>query len=292
MKKIFFLLCVILLFFVNSLFAQKKIFTSIQPLAFLIENIGREKVKVFTMLREGDNPHTFEPLPAQITELNKADMYIKLGSGIEFELIWLDKIFNTNKSMKIADASRGIKLLKMQKHAHNHDKKEKNQHHHSNNDPHIWLSIANAIIMSANIRDALISIDTDNSEYYRSNFEQLIGELNNIKNQTQEKLKNVKNRKFLIFHPSFGYFANEFNLTQLAIEIDGKEPTPKQLKQIINTAKKNNIKIVLASENFNKKSAELIAKEIDGRVELINELSKDYINNLKKITAIFAETLK
>jgi zinc transport system substrate-binding protein len=199
----------------------------------------------------------------------------------------------------IINCGEGITLLQASGNhnqgRHSHDSTHKNHnysHSHSNFDPHIWLSINNAIKMSENIRDALISFDSENKDFYFLNASQLIIKLNELKEQTHEKLENIKTRKFMIFHPAFGYYANDFNLTQISIEVGGKAPGPKQLKNIIDTANEQNIKVIFASPSFSTKSAEIVAKEIGGSVVLIDPLAGDYINNLIKISKTFQEILE
>lgn len=294
LKKLFIVLIILFVSIHSYANRQISIFTSIQPISYIIEKIGGENVEVYSMLREGDNPHTYEPLPSQLVLLSKADLYIKLGSGIEFEQVWLNKIKEINKNMLFINAGKNIKLIettKKEQHNHKHLHNHKNKDIHTK-DPHIWLSLSNAIIITENIRNALIEYDKTNKKYYTENAEQIISELLKIKNNTNENLKNVKNRKFLILHPSLGYFANEFDLIQIPVEIEGKEPGPKHINNIIQQAKKNNIRVIFASENFNLISAEIIANEIDGQVVLINELSKDYVNNLKLISESFQNNLK
>ncbi|HPG31279.1 MAG TPA: zinc ABC transporter substrate-binding protein [bacterium] len=281
-----------------------KIYSTIQPLVFFIESVAGDKAEVKSMLRPGDNPHTYEPLPSQLMDLSKTDLYIKLGSGIEFENIWMGKIIKINRKMKIINACDSVKLLKSgELHSH-HDHGSHNKDHHSNEehnhkdetgdggetffDPHTWLSVSNAIRIVENVKNALCEYDSTNKKFYRTNAQKLIGRLKLLKSEIENNLKNLQNRNFLIFHPSFGYFADEFNLIQIPVELEGKEPGSEQLKKIIDTARKEKIKIIFASPAFNTESAELISKEIDGKVILIDPLAKDYIKNLKSIS----ETLK
>ncbi|MBP7654355.1 zinc ABC transporter substrate-binding protein [Candidatus Dependentiae bacterium] len=274
---------------IKPVMSDVRVFTSIEPVAYLIEKIGSNKVIVNSMIRAGESPHTYEPKPSQLAALSKADMYVKLGSGIEFESVWMPKLLKINQNMKIIDASKNVKLIKFSEPDHNH---ENGESHECSADPHIWLSVSNAMVMTENIKKALCIVDPANKYFYESNSNILIEELTALKRDTENKLRNIKNRKFIIFHPSFGYFADEFNLIQIPVEIGGKEPGPKQLRKIIQTAKEQNVKVIFASRSFSKKNAELIADEIKGKVQEIDELSKDYIKNLKKITEVFRKNLE
>ncbi|MBU0569161.1 zinc ABC transporter substrate-binding protein [Patescibacteria group bacterium] len=272
---------------------------SILPQVYFVEKIGKNKVNVSVMIPPGGNPHTYEPTPSQLTNLSQADVYVKVGSGVEFELEWMDKLISFNNDMLVCDSSKGINLIAMTEHHHDdeaeeyHDVKddhhvEEERHHHGGQDPHVWLSPDNAIVMVSNIRDSLIERDPSNEKFYSNNTASLILELSDLKKEIVQNLVGLSNRNFLVFHPSWGYFAADFNLKQIAVEHGGKDPTPKQLAQLIEEAKENDAKVIFVSPQFSQKSARTIAKEIDGRVESIDPLAKDYINNLRKLTNILA----
>lgn len=255
--------------------------TTIMPLEYFIKAIGGDRVSVMVMVAPGANPHTYEPLPSQMRVLSNADLYVKSGSGIEFELAWMDKIKGFNKNMAVCDASKGIRLIPMQEHACNSGH-EAEAHFHGQGDPHIWLSPDNAILIAANIRDALIKLDPEEREFYAKNFSDLAIELHKLKREIRDRLDKIENKKFMVFHPAWGYFAADFGLVQITAECSGKEPTPRQLKELIKLARDKKIKVVFASPQFSQRSAQVIAREIGGRVVVIDPLSGDYIENLRK----------
>jgi zinc transport system substrate-binding protein len=227
-------------------------------------------------------------------------MYVKVGSPVEFELTWLGKIISTNRNMSVVDASDGIKLIKMESEydhegeAHNEgEPKEHNAEEHGEGyDPHIWVSPKNAIIMLDNIYKALISLDPKNEGYYTSNKEAYVKELKALDSEIQKALSGKKSRMFMVFHPAWGYFARDYGLEQIPIEEGGKEPTAKGIQNLIDQAKEHNIKVIFASPQFSTKSAEVIAREIKGRVVLIDPLEKDYIANLRKLSQAFSEVME
>jgi zinc transport system substrate-binding protein len=244
---------------------------TIQPQAEFVENVGGEMVKVTVMIPPGASPHTYEPTPGQMTEAARAKMYAKVGSGVEFELTYMDKISALNKNMLVVDCSEGIQLIASE------DPDEPGM------DPHIWVSPHNAKIMVQNICEGLIQIDPENKAYFEMNRDTYLDKLDELDEEINDKLANVQNRAFIVFHPSWGYFARDYNLEQLAIEVGGKEPSAQDITHVIEEAKKRNIKIIFASPQFNPQSAEVIAKEIDGRVILIDNLARDYIANLQSV---------
>jgi len=275
---------------------QEKIIVevTISPQAEFVEKVGGDKVKIIVMVPPGASPHTYEPTPNQMIDLNNAKMYAKVGSGVEFELGWMDKITDLNKNMLVVDCSKGIEQRKMTEEEEKaeedgHESGEEHEHEEGGNDPHIWLSPKNAKMMVENIYNGLIEIDPDNTEYYKTNKNSYIAELDKADGEISKKLLNLKNRKILVFHSSWGYFCRDYNLTQIAIEKSGKEPTLQGIENLIKQAKENNITIIFASPQFSTKSAEVIANEINGKVVLIDPLERNYTENLYKVADAFSK---
>jgi len=264
--------------------------TSIEPMAYFIERIGGDKAAIQVMVPPGGNPHTYEPLPSQLVDLSKAGLYVEVGSGIEFELQWMDKLAALNKKMSVLNASEGIELIDMEE--HHHDDAHEEGHREEVKDPHVWLSPANAVIMAKNVSDAFIKIDPSNKDFYSKNAEELVKELNSLKDDIDKELKPLKERAFLVCHPSWGYFARDFGLMQIVAKYSSKDLTPREIMDIVKEANDRNIKVVFASPQFSKKDAETIAKEIKGTVVIVDPLSRDYINNLKKAAKAFLEGMK
>ena len=252
---------------------------TVLPQAEFVENVGGEKVNVTVLVPPGANPHTYEPKPVQMAALAEAEMYAKVGSGVEFELVWLDKLIATNKEMTVVDCSKGVELQETGTEVE-HEEEHKN---HSRMDPHIWMSPLNAQIMVRNICDGLIEVDPENRSYYEQNRDDYLQRLAEIDRKMRDGLAEVKNRRFMVYHPAFGYFASEYNLEMITIEEEGKEPTAASLVRLIEEVKAHDIRVIFAEPQFNPKSAEVIAEAIGGRVVLIDPLAKDYIGNLRII---------
>jgi len=246
---------------------------TILPQAEFVENIGGDKVDVTLMVPPGASPHTYEPTPSQMAALSEAKLYAKVGSGVEFELTWMDKLIAQNKDMLVVDCSKGIELQQMA--AGDEDEPAGSM------DPHVWMSPRNAEIMVRNIADGLIEIDPDNRAYYEQNRDDYLQKLAQLDQDIREGLSGVKNRVFMVYHPAFGYFASNYDLTMLPVEAEGKEPTPAGLQHLIEQAKEQNIRVVFAEPQFNPQSAKVIADAINGRVVLIDPLSRDYIGNMQ-----------
>ena len=252
---------------------------SIIPLVEFVEKVGGDKITVSAMVPPGASPHTFEPTPSQLVAVGKATMYVKVGSPIDFEVIWLDKILSSNKDIFLVNASSGVEIFS-------------NEYTYHNYDPHIWLSPGNAKIIVGNIYNGFVSIDPDNKKYYAANKETYIKELDELDIEIEQILSKKTNRVFIVYHPAWSYYARDYNLKQIPIEAEGKEPTLNDIKYLIDQARKLNIKIIFASQQFNKETAEVIAREIKGSVILINPLEKNYINNMKKVTNALSKALE
>jgi zinc transport system substrate-binding protein len=261
---------------------------TILPQADFVENVGGEKVDVTVMVPPGADPHTYELTPSQLVKVSKAKMYAKVGSGVEFELAWMDKIIEQNKAMLVLDCSKGIQMMDMEEHHGDEDDGE----HHQGGDPHIWLSPKNAKLMVDNICSGLVQVDPQNEAYYIRNRDEYLAKLDALDKDIQEGLSGLKNRRFIVFHPAWGYFARDYNLEQIPIEIGGKEPSAKDIANLIQKAEEQNIKIVFASPEFNPRSAEVIAKEISGRVVFIDPLAKDYIKTMRLVLNEFVQVME
>lgn len=239
------------------------IVVSILPQKEFAESIGKEKVSVTVMVPPGASPATYEPGPGQMRDVSRAELYVRIGH-IPFEKSWMDEIAAANPDMKIIDSSEGIEII--------------------GNDPHIWLSPALVQIQVEHIAGALIEIDPDNEDYYIQNKESYLRDLENLDVDIRKNLSGMDNRKFMVFHPAWGYFAREYGLEQIPIEVEGKEPSASDLMRLVETAKAGNITVVFASPQFNPESARVIAEEIGGTVVFIDPLAEDYVANMRAVS--------
>jgi len=247
-----------------------RVIVTILPQAEFVEKIGGEKVQVTVMIPPGASPHAYEPTPRQLIEVSKAQIYFQVGSGVDFELAFMDKIVEANSRMLVVNCSEGIKIV--------------------DEDPHVWLSPRNAEKMVENIYNALVQVDPENEEYYRKNLESYLKELEDLDKDIREILGNLTNRSFMVYHPAWGYFARDYNLTQIPVEKEGKEPTVQGLMALIDQARRLNMKVIFVSPQFDKKKAEIIAESIHGRIEFLDPLAKDYVENLRSVALKIARS--
>jgi len=267
---------------------QMLVVVTIPPLAEFVEKIGGDKVHVSIMVPAGASPHSYEPTPGQLTDVANAKLYVKVGTPIEFEIVWLDKLLATNSGITVCNASQGIDLIGA---GNGHDQTRTAGHGHTN-DPHVWVSPGNARIMVATICQSMITVDPKNRPHYEMNRDSYLHVLDSLDRDIR-KMFGVKNQKtFLVYHPAWSYFAHAYGIDQITIEVEGKEPTAQVLQAIIGQARERGIRVIFASPQFNTKSAEVIAREIKGAVILIDPLAQDYVANMRKIVHILAETME
>lgn len=264
---------------------------SILPQEYFVKKIGGDLVDVNVIVEPGSEPATYEPLPQQLKALNSAEAYISIG--VPFENAWMGKIRGVNPNMLIINSAKGIKKMEMvEHHHHHHDEDHDHGHGEKNLDPHIWLSPQLVKRQAENIYQGLVQIDSDNEAEYKSNLAKFIEEIDQLDQQINQNLAGIKNRKFIVFHPAWGYFARDYNLRQIPIEVEGQEPSASELATLVTEAKEENIKIIFAQYQFNSKSAQTIAREIKGEVVFIDPLAPNWSDNLLKVSETFARVLK
>ena len=285
MKKYFspclIVLVLLILFACKKNSGERIITVSILPQKYFVERIVGDKFKINVMVGPGREPHDYEPLPGQMIDLSESQLYFSIG--VPFEKSWLKKIQDVNPEMKIIPTENGITLRNFESDTVHEDENSNELHEHEGSDPHIWLSPKLVKIQSENIYNAVVSVDPDNEKLYKKNLDEFFADLDNLSKNINEAFSKLETKEFMVFHPAWGYFADEFGLKQIPVETEGKDPTPKQLAHIINEAKEKKIKVIFVQEQFSTKSANAIAKEINGSVITIDPLSKDYINNLENI---------
>ena len=285
MKKLwvlfFFLLICIPLFSVGkqeNIEHTITVFTSILPQKYFVERIAGDRVKIYVLVGPGKNPATYEPAPSQVVALSQADLFFTVG--VPFEQAFIGNIESSLPELNIVDTSTGI----VKRDIVDHDHGEEKDHTESDlKDPHIWMSPRLVKIQAATIFNALVENDPDGKESYTIGYNNFIEDLNLVHDELKKVLEPLKGNMFFVFHPSFGYFADEYGLQQTAIETGGKEPGPSMLEKIIMQAREKNVKVIFVQPEFSKKSAQVIAEAIDGTVVILDPLHPDYINNLRRI---------
>lgn len=274
--------------------AAVKVFVSIAPQKYFVEKIGGNLVSVSILVPAGADPHTYEPKPKQMVDLSKAVVYFAVG--VEFEKAWLARITATNPKLRIVHTDEGIAKITMAAHhdddKHMHGQAEANHRHAGGPDPHIWLSPALVKIQAEHILNALMAIDPKNQSRYQTNYNDFLKEVNTLDKELKTLFAGRKGEPFMVFHPAWGYFAQAYGLTQVPIEMEGKEPKPAQLQYLIRFARERGIKVVFVQPQFSVKSAEMIAREIGGQVVFIDPLGENWAVNLREVARQFKAVVR
>jgi len=282
------------------------VFTTVVPLATFVERIGGDQVRVQALVRPGQNPHAYEPSPRQIAALADADLYVRVGMSLEDA--WLPRIRAANARMQVLDARDNIRLRPsdaaqaiddprgLADHDHDHERRAPDQdqepihadHDHEAMDNHVWTSPPLVKSMGTGIRDALIALRPDQAEVFRANYDRFAADLDALDAEIRARLAPVKARRFMVFHPAWGYFADAYGLTQVSVEYEGKEPGGRALAGLIDAARANAVTVVLVQPQFSPRAAEQIAAAIGGRVESVDPLAADYFATLRRLTDLIA----
>ena len=262
---------------------QKIVTVTIQPQKYFAEKIAGDRFNINCIVPPGSNPEAYDPSPSHLVHLGKSIAYFKIGH-IGFELAWMDKLEQNNPNMKIFDTSEGIDILSG---THEHNDADVH-HHHFDADPHTWSSPKNVRIIAQNMYEAFVSIDPDGEKVFRKNYEELLDEINQVDSIMTERLSPVSGTMFAIYHPSLSYLAKDYNLHQLSLEYNGKEPSAFYLKKAIDIARENNVKVIFIQQEFDAKQAESFASEINAKVVPINPLSYIWSEELLHITDAIA----
>lgn len=254
---------------------------TIEPLRFFTEAIAGDKFTVVSMVPKGTSPETYDPTPAQLVDLAESKAYFRIGY-IGFEQVWMDKLADNAPHMQFYDMSEGVELISDESHAHEtHAHQEGHTHgehtHAEGIEPHIWNSAVNAQIIAGNILNALCSIDKSNGEFYTERYHALIRRIERTDSLICAMLSNAEaDRAFMIYHPALSYFARDYDLHQITIEADGKEPSPAHLRKLINVCKAEKVRVVFIQPEFDRRNAEIIARQTGTRVVSIHPLSYDW----------------
>lgn len=248
---------------------------SIEPLRYITEQIAGDRYKVNTLVPKGSSPETYEPTPEQMMKLSGSAACFLVGE-LGFERTWADKLQQAAPGVPFIRTAKGIGL--MEGHAHGHGKEGGNE-----GDPHVWTSPRCMKIIARNVCEALCRIDTAQAEYFRLRLRQTLDGIQATDDSIRTLLGGQTQRAFLIYHPALTYFAHDYGWKQIPIEADGKEPSPAQLASLIRLCKTEQVRTIFVQQEFDRRNAELIAKETGTRITVINPLSHDWTEELLKI---------
>jgi len=262
------------------------VLVTIVPQIKMVENIGGSYTDVTVMVPAGQSPHSFEPTPFQMMQVAQASVYFTVGSGVEFEEVYLTTIQEQNSNLMLYDCSENITVISFDEHynaEHNQTNEGEDEHNHEGTDPHIWTSPENFKKMATVVYNGLTDIDPAHQEEYYSNYQTYIAKINELHTNISTLLTPYKGQYFMVYHPAWGYFGDTYQLQMIAIEDEGKQPGPAGISAIINQARAKNITVIFVAPEFDTSSAETIAIEIDGTVSYADPLMSNYIKTLETL---------
>lgn len=253
---------------------------TIEPFRYFVEQIAVNDVNVNVMVPAGSSPETYEPTPQQMVDLSQSVFYFKVGQ-IGFEKTWMKKLQQNAPNMKVIDTSTGIRMLKTQS---------------GNIDPHTWMSIKSADIITSNIAKALMDKYPEKAEEYKKRLRDFRkNKLDKLQNEIDKYLSTIKGEKlksFVIYHPTLTYFAKENGLKQYAIEEEEREPSITQLKELIQRAKSEDINIIFVQKEFSNRNIQVFIDATHSKAVEINPLSYDWEGQMLLITKEIAQSGK
>lgn len=281
MKKL-----VLLSLFCVFLYSKPTISVSIAPQAFFIEKIANDTLNINVLMPQNVDEHLFELKPTTMRELEKSDIYFTIG--LEFEKIFNEKFRQNFPKLHFVNSQENISLMAMKE-----PDSQKDENSQKNSlDIHTWLDPVLVQTMAVTMFKALSKQYPQHKELYEKNLNAFLAELDSLNLQISSKFDTIKNRKFIVYHPSWGYFARRYGLEQIPVEIEGKEPKPKELKKLIQEAKKENIKVIFVQPGFPENAAKALSKELKARIVVINHLARAWESELLKSVDELAKNLQ
>lgn len=256
-----------------------RVFVSILPQVGFVKRVGGDRVTVEALVKPGQSPHAYEPAPKQMAGLSEADLYLCIG--VPFEQQLLPRLRNSVPALKVVKCQEHVALRAMQCDHEHHD----HDHHHAAGepDPHIWLDPRNVKTIAANVCDALCAVDPEHAERYRANLATYQAELDALHTELTAALAPLSGEQIFVYHPAYGYFADAYGLKQVAVEAGGREPTQKQITQLIEQARAAKAHLVFVQPQFSEASAKAIASAIGGTVMPLDPLAENYEENLREM---------
>lgn len=254
---------------------------SIPPQKHLVQKIAANTLKINVVIPAGTDEHNLDFKPATMKGLENSDIYFTIG--LEIERVFEDKFKSNFKNLQIIDTGKGLRSLN-DTHSHEH-------HEHSNDskDPHIWFDPILLKAQAELITKALNTKYPQHKTLFESNLIKTQNELDALHAELSALLKKAKHKKFIIYHPSLAYFAARYDLVQLPVQIEGKEPKARDLQRLIKTAKKEKIQVILVQKGFSQTATKTLAKELNAKVLEIDNLSEDFGEELLKIARILGD---
>lgn len=276
---------------------------SVPPQAYFVRRIGGPHVQVEVMIPPGYSHVDYPLTPRKMAALSNADLYVKVGHpGFEFEARQIDPFLAGLPAVRVVDMSQGMQFLDTASaegngHREIHDdfgEAHGDGHDHGGSDPHVWVAPATVAVAAVNIAAGLAAADPDHAGEYRANLRRFLADIRDLDREIRARLgaaPGTGGRAFLVYHPTWGYFADQYGLTQIAIESEGREPSAARLISLIERARREGVRVIFVQEGFPRKSAQVIAEAVGGRVVTADPQRYDWLANLREVSAEMSRAL-
>ena len=273
------LLCLILSSFVTL--AQPHLAVTIAPQLESVRAIAGQDAVIEILVPPGASPETYSPTAREMKSLSRTQLLFTIGAPIETAL--LPKIRGAFPNVQIIDATQGMAFREIaEEHDHSHT------HHHSGHDPHVWLSISNMKLHASNVLNALCALIPENQEIYQANYQHYLQSLDKLDQELSALLLPKAGSAILVFHPAFGYLLDSYNIRQVSVEADGKQPSPKHLAHLIKLVKTQSITLLYIQPQTNDGDAKALAKSLGLALRTLDPLPTEYSSGLRKLANAIA----
>lgn len=242
------------------------VFTTTAPLSWFISSVAGDSVSISVLVPEGADSHVYEPKTEQMTAISSAKIYFSIGNFSPFEASRLPKIEEQNPSLIIVRLNEGLN----------------EGHDEIGHDPHIWTSVSSAPKILENILKALVKADPQNMDLYNENYHSALDKIKELDTFIKGRFDEAgcKGKSFIVYHPAWGRFAEDYGIQQIAVEHEGKEPKINMLAALIDTARKKGIKTIFAAPSDPKRNIRILAGEIGADIVIIDPLAADWLQNM------------
>jgi zinc transport system substrate-binding protein len=267
---------------------------SILPQKYFVQRIASDRVQVSVLVPPGANPAVYEPTPAQMKALSQAAVYFTVG--VPFERAWLPRIRSAFPELRIVATDREIHKRSLPRHVHEEEGQTVHSHpedHGGFPDPHVWLAPHLVGVQARAVFKALADLDPEHAGFYEANYKRFALDLVDLDLELQRRFRDVgQANRFVVFHPSWGYFADAYGLKQLAIELEGKEARAPELKKLMDEARSLGVKALFVQPQFSKRSAGVVAQAVGAELVTLDPLAEDWAENLRAASRRIREALR
>jgi len=262
---------------------ERIITVSIAPFKYFVESIAGTDFIVNVMVPPGANPHIYEPYPEQIRRLGESEAFIRNGF-MAFEEVWLEKFLSVNNKMIMCNIGESVTPIESShKHAEESEGEHESHHHVEGADPHYWVSPVEASEIAKKVLELVKELNPEATERYTVNYNLLSDSIKMLDNKADSLFRDLDNRTFMIYHPNLGYLARDYNLTEVPVEFEGKEPSPSRMKELIDIALERKISVIFIQKEYDIRIAKAIADQTGSEIFVIDPLSDRWFETTDNI---------